>query len=69
MDLCARSITVASPNHSPNRLGLALEDRLHTAVLYVPNPTTQAQLLRLALQRIPECPFLHDPARDEYVRP
>jgi hypothetical protein len=69
VDLRPRSITMAPSNHSSNRLGLALEDRLHTAVLYVPNPTTQAQLLSLALQRIPECPFLHDTAGDEDVRP
>ena len=69
MDLCARSITVAPSNHSSDRLGLALEDRLHTAVLYAPNPTSQAELLRLALQRTPECPFLYDTAGDEDVRP
>jgi hypothetical protein len=68
VDLCARSITVAPSNHLSNRLGLALKDRLHTAVLYVPNPTTQTQLLCLALQGIPECPFLHDTAGDEDVR-
>ena len=69
MDLCARSITVAPPNHSSNHLGLALEDRLHTAVFGIAGPTVQAELLRLALQRIPECSFLHNTARDENVRP
>jgi hypothetical protein len=69
VDLCARSITVAPSNHSSDRLGLALENSLHTAVLYIPNPTTQAELLRLALQRILECPFLYDTAGDEDMRP
>jgi len=68
VDLCARWITIAPPDRSSNRFGLALEDRLHPAVLCVPNPTTQAELLRLALQRILECPFLYDTARDEDVR-
>jgi hypothetical protein len=69
VDLYARWITVAPPDRSSNRLGLALEDRLHPPVLCVPNPTTQAKLLRLAPQRILECPFLYDTARDEDVRP
>ena len=69
MDLCARSIAVAPSEHLSNRLGLALDDHLHPAVLCVLGPTTQAEFLRLALQRIQEGFFLHDTAGDEDVRP
>jgi hypothetical protein len=69
VDLCARSITVAPANHSSDRLGLTFENSLHPAVSCVLNPTTQAELLRLALQRIQECPFLYDTAGDEDMRP
>lgn len=67
MDLCAHWITVAPSNHSSNRLGLALEDCFYTAILGAAGPAAQVKLLRLALQRIPECPFLHHTARDEDV--
>ena len=52
MDLCARSMAVAPSEHLPDRLGLALDDHLHPAVLCILGPTTQIELLRLALQRI-----------------
>ena len=68
MDLCARSIAVAPSNHSSNHLGLALEDRLHPAILGVLDPPTEAELLCLALQQISECFSLHDTAEDEDVR-
>ena len=69
MDLCARSIAVAPSEHLPDRLGLALDDHLHPAVLCVLGPSTQVELLHLALQRIQEGSFLHDTAGDEDVRP
>jgi len=69
VDLCARSIAVAPSEHLSNRLGLALDDHLHPAVLCILGPTTQIELLRLALQRIYEGSFLHDTAGDEDVRP
>jgi hypothetical protein len=52
-----------------NRLGLALDDHLHPVVLCILGPTTQVELLRLALQRIQEGSFLHDTAGDEDMRP
>lgn len=69
MDLCARSIAVAPSEHLSNRLGLALDDHLHPAVLCVLGPSTQVEFLHLALQRIQEGSFLHDTAGDEDVRP
>ena len=69
MDLCARSSAIAPSQHLPNRLGLALENHLHPAILCVPDPTTQFELVRAALQRIRESYVLHNTAGDQDVRP
>ena len=66
MDLRSRPIAVAPPDHQAHLLGFTLDEDLHSAVLGVAHPTTQAQTSCLPSRRILEGRVSnHDGAGDE----
>jgi hypothetical protein len=60
VDLRSRSIAMAPPNHQAHLLGFALEDGLHSAVLAVAYPASQAETLCLTSHRILKGHVSHD---------